>query len=311
MAITDTINLMKTNITNAYSAIETKGGTIPTNKNLENMAAAISSITVSAGSAIEEVSTQTALKEKCIAANAGKVYRYTGTTSGNYINGALYRVNYVSQSAIDKYILGLDICKQMTPYTITWSGSSYTKTGENENTIYLNGSKKIIIAADADYTLPDTITVSGCSYTWDKDTGALVLSNPTGAVSVTINAKLASMTTDQILSYLNQWGIVGMEPCVTTWNENQCQAWTENFNVIQISYVQVLIPGMSSATNTAELQQAVAQHLNIVGGIYQNAIQVNYNIEIQSTGDNDIVLITMVNTLTGASAQYGITKQYS
>ena len=45
MAIADTINSMKTNITNAYNAIQTKGGTIPTNKNLENLSTAINSIT--------------------------------------------------------------------------------------------------------------------------------------------------------------------------------------------------------------------------------------------------------------------------
>ena len=47
MAIADTINSMKTNITNAYNAIQTKGGTIPTNKNLANLSTAINSITTS------------------------------------------------------------------------------------------------------------------------------------------------------------------------------------------------------------------------------------------------------------------------
>lgn len=45
MAIANEIATLKTNITNAYNSINTKGGTIPTNKNTENLSSAIDSIT--------------------------------------------------------------------------------------------------------------------------------------------------------------------------------------------------------------------------------------------------------------------------
>lgn len=44
MAIANEIATLKTNITNAYNSINTKGGTIPTNKNTENLSSAIESI---------------------------------------------------------------------------------------------------------------------------------------------------------------------------------------------------------------------------------------------------------------------------
>ena len=46
MAISDRLNKLTTDITNAYTSIENKGGTIPSNKNTENMSTAISSIEV-------------------------------------------------------------------------------------------------------------------------------------------------------------------------------------------------------------------------------------------------------------------------
>lgn len=45
MSIADKITKLQTDITNAYSSIEAKNGTIPTNKNTENLAGAIDSIT--------------------------------------------------------------------------------------------------------------------------------------------------------------------------------------------------------------------------------------------------------------------------
>ena len=44
MSISTELTALSTNITNAYNAIQTKGGTIPTNKNTENLETAINSI---------------------------------------------------------------------------------------------------------------------------------------------------------------------------------------------------------------------------------------------------------------------------
>lgn len=249
MAIADTINSMKTNITNAYNAIQAKGGTIPTNKNLENLSTAINSIP--AGGGIEDVATVAALKAKCTADNAGKVYRYTGTTSGNFINGALYVVHYDDTTAdydgvsYTLFNLGLEIYKlQTAPYTITYNldGCSIIG-GDSTSTMDLCGSKKIMITAWGDYTMPESITVTGCSYNYTRinnssDGRILELYNPTGNITVTITAE-TDFTPSSITLWYKSKGLTGFEPCIQTWTPAQCQIWGNNFNTIDSTYTYV------------------------------------------------------------------------
>ena len=49
MSVADKLTKLSTDITNAYNSIEDKGGTIPTNKNTENLASAIETITGGGG----------------------------------------------------------------------------------------------------------------------------------------------------------------------------------------------------------------------------------------------------------------------
>ena len=198
MAIADTINSMKTNITNAYNAIQTKGGTVPTNKNLANLSTAINSI--SAGGGIEDVATVAALKAKCTVENVGKFYKYTGTSSGGFEKNELYCV--VENSGGDYNVLGLGkVTYNTTKYTVTYK---YTACSDDAGTPIRNMPLGGTITVDvytgvgpyADYVLPDTITVSGCQYTWvlssTKKNGTLTLYNATGNITVTIIATAAS-----------------------------------------------------------------------------------------------------------------------
>ena len=54
MAITDTIQSIKTHTQNAYTKIGEKGGTVPANKNLENLSSSIESIPDMLQSRIDE-----------------------------------------------------------------------------------------------------------------------------------------------------------------------------------------------------------------------------------------------------------------
>ena len=83
-----------------------------------------------------------------------------------------------------------------TVYTITNSLSNCTASGAS--TIVEEGTAAVTITANSGYELPDTITVSGASYTWDKSTGTVILSTPTGNVTVTVVA------TEIKLNYTNQ-----------------------------------------------------------------------------------------------------------
>ena len=214
MAIADTINLMKTNITNAYNAIQTKGGTIPTNKNLANLSTAINSI--SAGGGIEDVATVAALKAKCTVENVGKFYKYTGTSSGGFETNELYCV--VENSGGGYNVLGLGkVTYNTTKYTVTYN---YTACGDDAGgptrNMPLGGTITIDIYTGvgpyADYVLPDTITVSGCQHTWvlssTKKNGTLTLYNATGNITVTIIATAVS-NYGKTPTYQGLWNLFG------------------------------------------------------------------------------------------------------
>ena len=214
MAIADTINSMKTNITNAYNAIQTKGGTVPTNKNLANLSTAINSIsTGGTGGGIEEVSTVAALKAKVTAENVGKFYKYTGTSSSGFESNSLYQVVRdtlgVSTAPL---MLGLGkVSVNSDKYTITYK---YTNCGDDYpiTNMPLGGIVRSEVYIMGDYVLPDTITVSGCQYTWtlysNKTQGTLELYNATGNITVTIIATAAS-SYGQTPTYQGLWNLFG------------------------------------------------------------------------------------------------------
>ena len=82
-------------------------------------------------------------------------------------------------------------------YPITLSLSHCTASGTDLDHILAGEEKSITITADVGYSLPDSVTVTGCQKLWVKATGELVLSNPTGAVTVTCTAERLVMPTPQ------------------------------------------------------------------------------------------------------------------
>lgn len=92
-------------------------------------------------------------------------------------------------------------CTKIT-YAITENLTNVTATGTHPTSIAYGESATLIYAASTNYALPDTVTVTGATYTWASDTGTLVLSNPTGAVTITITgvASAQKLATPQNLS---------------------------------------------------------------------------------------------------------------
>lgn len=66
----------------------------------------------------------------------------------------------------------------------------------NPNTIKEGESATLIFTAESGYTLPETIDVTGCTYTWEPATEMLDISNPVDNVSIGIAAeKVLKLTT--------------------------------------------------------------------------------------------------------------------
>lgn len=71
-------------------------------------------------------------------------------------------------------------------YNITNTLTNVTADASNVATIEENSSVTLKFTANTGYTLPDTITVTGATHTWDKTTGVVTISNPTADVNITI-----------------------------------------------------------------------------------------------------------------------------
>lgn len=75
---------------------------------------------------------------------------------------------------------------QIITYNITETLTNVTKSGTHPTTINAGSTVTLKYVADANYTLPDSVTVTGATSTWTKSTGTLVISNPTGNVSIIV-----------------------------------------------------------------------------------------------------------------------------
>lgn len=117
------------------------------------------------------------------------------TNSAKDTSFVVYCINLDTQS-IKAFCYGAGYDREIsyapvapTVYSITNSVTNCTASGAS--TIVEDGTAAVTIVANSGYELPDTITVSGASYTWDESTGTIVLSNPTGNVTVTVVAVAA------------------------------------------------------------------------------------------------------------------------
>lgn len=76
-------------------------------------------------------------------------------------------------------------CAKIT-YSITENLTNVAKSGTHPTSIEYGGSATLIYTAADNYELPDNITVTGAEYSWKESTGTLTLTNPTGAVTITM-----------------------------------------------------------------------------------------------------------------------------
>ena len=79
-------------------------------------------------------------------------------------------------------------------YSITTNLTNVTANASNPTTVSTVASSTLTFTASTGYNLPDNVTVTGAEFTWTKSSGTLVLSNPTGNVSVTVAGVVISRT---------------------------------------------------------------------------------------------------------------------
>ena len=191
---------------------------VPGHKNIENLANSINTIPTSelniyynettAPSNLNQlwVATSSAPNEVIIDTEYRSTLRegsllviYTPTVTGNYyiVNSAslkfqitpnaVYIGNSNNQPVLTNAYINRNNIWVPVGYTITNVLTNVSADPNNVNIINRGVSGlTLIYYANNGYTLPNSITVTGASYTWDQSTGNLVLSNATSDVSVTI-----------------------------------------------------------------------------------------------------------------------------
>ncbi len=86
-------------------------------------------------------------------------------------------------------------CLDPTEVWVEGNLTNVTCTQQLPQQLAKDGSVELIFTAADGYALPNNVTVSNATKTWDQATGALTISNPTDNVLVTINAvKLHTIT---------------------------------------------------------------------------------------------------------------------
>ncbi len=79
-------------------------------------------------------------------------------------------------------------------YSISVSVSNCTASSGNPTTVTEGETATLSFTADSGYELPDSVSVTGSSYTWNKTAGTLTLSVPTADVSVSVTAEKKAIT---------------------------------------------------------------------------------------------------------------------
>lgn len=110
---------------------------------------------------------------------------------GSFKNGGYLRISAPGMSNKSIITINEPIDASNTIYKIVKDLTNCTATGAVN--IAANTTTSIVISANVNYSLPDSIVVSGASYTWDKSTGTIVLSNPTSDVIITVVAEVAEL----------------------------------------------------------------------------------------------------------------------
>lgn len=93
---------------------------------------------------------------------------------------------YIAAKDTDVKSTILTFTKPKMQYVIDNVLTSVTADTNNATTIEEGSTATLKYTANTGYKLPDTITVSGATYTWNSTTGIVTLSNPTANISITI-----------------------------------------------------------------------------------------------------------------------------
>ena len=209
-------------------------------------------------------------------------------------------------------------------YNITTNLTNVTANASNPTTVSTVASSTLTFTASTGYNLPDNVTVTGAEFTWTKSSGTLVLSNPTGAVSVTVSGVAISRTITATLTNVtaasgNATTIATGETKVLTYTANSgynlpdtvtvtgaTGVWNKDAGTLMLSNptanVTFTIAGVEEASGYNVTVTAENYDFNIYDGQSASGTKLG---SLNGGGDSITVVCTSGYLYFSTSASYG------
>lgn len=124
----------------------------------------------------------------------GATPTWTSNIDGDVTKGKLVLTNATGAVTVQ-------IAAYQNLFPITQSAKNGTWSGPS--TVSLTGSTKLTLTPNANYKLPDAVSVTGCKHSWDKNTGVLTLSEPTQAVTIFATCSIITYGITNVLTNVN------------------------------------------------------------------------------------------------------------
>jgi hypothetical protein len=167
-------------------------------------------------------------------------------------------------------------------YSITTNLTNVTANASNPTTVSTLASSTLTFTVNTGYNLPDNVIVTGAEFTWTKSSGTLVLSNPTGNVSVTVAGVAISRTITPTLT--NVTAASGNATTIAT-GETKVLTYTANsgYNLPDTVSVTGATGAWNKANGTLTLSNPTANVTFTIAGVEQSATK--YTISVTNTGN--------------------------
>lgn len=200
----------------------------------------------------------------------------------------------------DSYVYTIPLAESGTTapeiYTITASLTNCAASASNPSSIEENSTATLHFTANSGYALPATISVTGASYAWDPTGGVLVISAPTGNVSITITANVITYSISATLSHCTA---AALNPTTISANGTANLQFSANtgYSLPPTITVSGATYNWNAVTGTLTLSNPTS---NVSIGI--TATKISYSIQTSLTG-------CVGNNSNATSIEYGGTAE--